>query len=229
MNQVHQVNASFERPPTALVERFKAIKTEILATLVPRSQFVDGAIRPLFGRDWRVVGPALTVSTPHGDSLMCFAAVAVARPGDVIVVAAGNEPVEAPWGGGLTWSAKNRGAEGVVVDGLIVDSPSILGRGVPVFCRGSTLKYRPPSFPGSVNIPVTFGGVAVSPGDLVFGDLDCLLILPKADLHDLIVEAEAKAVQIAGFGHRLETEKCTLLDMRGGKSMVTDVGVVWND
>ena len=224
-----QVNVRIERPSAELIARFKALKTDIVAGLLPTLQLVDPAIKPLCNREWHIAGPALTVAPAQSDMMMCFAAVGIAEPGDVIVVAAGAEPRQAAWGGGLSLSAKNRGVEAIVVDGLVIDGPSVLKRAVPVFARGSTLLYRHEGRPGSVNVPVAFGGVSVEPGDLVLGSLDGVVIVPRENLVTLIDQAEERAGQIASNAHRLESENCTLFDIYGGRSFISDAGVTWND
>jgi len=93
---------------------------------------MDPAIKPVADRDWNVCGPAVTVKLEAVDHLMCIAALGVAQPGDVIVVAANGVTHTSVWGGGLTLSAKNLGAAGVVVDGAVLDSPMILERALAV-------------------------------------------------------------------------------------------------
>ena len=91
---------------------------------------------------------------------MAIIATGAAQPGDVIVMAANSDLEGHTWGSGLTLSAKNVGCEGVVVDGLVIDSDSILALQVPVFCRGSTLRSKGTEELGSVNVPVVCGGAA---------------------------------------------------------------------
>jgi len=105
----HLVVSRIERPPADVVARFKKVVREFVTDAVGRSQWMDLAIKPVADRDWSLCGPAVTVKLEAVDHLMCIAALGVAQPGDVIVVAANGVTHTAVWGGGLTLSAKNLG------------------------------------------------------------------------------------------------------------------------
>lgn len=202
---------------------------EVVTENLPRSQLMDPAIKPLNGRDWSIVGSAVTVKIEAFDHLMSIAALGVAKPGDVIVIAANGHLNSAVWGGGLTLSAKNIGVEAVVVDGAVMDTRAILSREVPVFCRGSYPAHGTWEKPGSVNVPVAAGGVVVQPGDIICGDLDGVIVVPRADAERIIVAVEEKSARIRQTGKEMIAAKSTLFDRRGGKQMLKDRGVEWVD
>lgn len=226
----HIVNVNVSRPDPSLVARFRALKTEVLLPLLPDAVLMDGAIRPL-SNEWVAVGPAVTVAPAGTDMMMAIAATGIAKPGDVIVVAAGGPAGDsyAAWGGGLTLSARHRDVAGVVVDGLVQDAPAIQTRGVPVFCRGSTMRYRMAAKPGSVNVPVSCGGVTVHPGDLVIADRDGVMVVPQSLLEDIIEAAEERTAYLVRNQKRMREEKLTLFDLRGGKELFLKAGVEWNE
>jgi 4-hydroxy-4-methyl-2-oxoglutarate aldolase len=224
---MYRVNATIERPDAAIIARYLALKFEIVSGLVPPAQRVDPAIRSLASRDWLFAGPAITVAPQGTDSLPCVAAIGVARPGDVILVAAGGDCGTLAWGGGLTLSAEKRGCAGIAVDGAVIDSRTILQGGLPVFCRASTLGHPVTNRPGSVNVPVLFGGVTVSPGDLVLGDLDGILIVPKADISAILAPAEARRAQIQAALAKIEGTPDTIFDLYGGKQAMIAAGMDW--
>src|SRR5690606_18653512 len=149
--------------------------------------------------EWAAVGPAVTVAPTGTDMMMSIAATGIAKPGDVIVVAAGGLAGDgyAAWGGGLTRSARHTNVAGVVVARLVQDAPAIQTREVPVFSRGSTLRYRMAAKPGSVNVPVSCGGVTVHPGDLVIADRDGVMVVPRHLLEDIIEAAEERTAHLA--------------------------------
>jgi len=225
----HLVVSRIERPPADVVARFKKVVREFVTDAVGRSQWMDLAIKPVADRDWSLCGPAVTVKLEAVDHLMCIAALGVAQPGDVIVVAANGVTHTAVWGGGLTLSAKNLGAEGVVVDGAVLDSHMILERGLPVFARGRHPAHGSWKTPGSVNVPVSCGGVVVNPGDLVFGDLDGVVVVRREQALAVLEECEAKSKILLATRARMNASKDTFFSLRGGRAMVEKAGVTWLD
>ncbi|MDX2222613.1 MAG: RraA family protein [Rhodospirillaceae bacterium] len=225
----HKVHATIPRPPAEVVGRFKQVMREVVTENVGRSQMMDPAIKPLNGRDWSIVGPAVTVKIDAFDHLMSIAALGVAQPGDVIVIAANGHLHSAVWGGGLTLSAKHVGVEAVVVDGAVMDSRAILAREVPVFCRGSHPSHGTWERPGSVNVPVACGGIIVNPGDLVFGDLDGVVVVRREDAETVLSACEEKTQRLRQVGAELTAAKSTMFARRGGKDLIRKAGVEWID
>jgi 4-hydroxy-4-methyl-2-oxoglutarate aldolase len=226
----YRVNATIERPPPAVVTGFRNVAREVVTEHLGRSQLMDPALKPLLGRDWNVVGPAVTVDLDAFDHLMCIAAIGVARPGDVIVVAARGLTDLAVWGGGLTMSAKNVGVEAIVVDGAVMDTRAILAREVPVFCRGSHPAHGTREKPGSVNVPVTVGDVIVHPGDLILGDLDGLMVVRREDAARVLAACEEKTAALRRAAAAMAGQQPrTFFDLIGGKDTVVRAGVEWID
>lgn len=170
----------FERPDPALIERCKQTHVAVTGTRAGPRQIVDPAIKPLHP-EWVVCGPAFTVRPERTDDLlMGELAARYVKPGDVIVVDAGGRTDVAAWGAGMTRGAQDAGAAGVVVDGCTANGPLLLRYALPVFARGTVAgASNRNDGPGWINVPVICGGVIVSPGDLVYGDLDGLCILPR--------------------------------------------------
>ena len=115
------------------------------------------------------------------------------QPGE-IYLASGGDMRCAYWGEILTATAKTRGAAGAVINGFHRDTPKVLEQNWPVFSRGrfaqdsgvrtQVVDYR---------CPIEVGQVSVQPGDLVFGDLDGVVIVPKKVEAEVIEKALAKA------------------------------------
>jgi 4-hydroxy-4-methyl-2-oxoglutarate aldolase len=226
----YRVNATVSRPPPAVVAGFRNVAREVVTEHLGRSQLMDPALKPLLGRDWNIVGPAVTVDLDAFDHLMCIAAIGVARPGDVIVVAARGLTDLAVWGGGLTMSAKNVGVEAIVVDGAVMDTRAILAREVPVFCRGSHPAHGTREKPGSVNVPVTVGDVIVHPGDLILGDLDGLMVVRRDDAARVLAACEEKTAALRRAAAAMAGQQPrTFFDLIGGKDTVVRAGVEWVD
>jgi regulator of RNase E activity RraA len=101
-------------------------------------------------------------------------------PGDVLVAATGGDRGSALWGELLSTAARARGTEGIVTDGLTRDAEKILALGFPVFAAGfSPLDSRGRLDAIHFNRPVRLGVCVVHPGDLVFGDLDGVVVIPQ--------------------------------------------------
>ncbi len=100
---------------------------------------------------------------------------------------------------------------------------------MPVFCRGSHSAHGTRDKPGSVNVPISCGGVVVYPGDLMVGTLDGLLVVRREDA-SLVVEAcETKTARLAANGKAMTAQGRTFFDLIGGKETIRRAGVQWND
>jgi 4-hydroxy-4-methyl-2-oxoglutarate aldolase len=144
---------------------------------------MDPAIKPIRD-DMYVFGPAITVRPAPGDHLISMYATMLARPGDVIVVEGGGRVDIAIWGFGMSRSLKIRNLAGVVVDGMVLDRKGLLGIDVPVFARGANAGWGTRSQPGSINVPIVCGGRNVFPGDLIVGDADGVVVVPRERVHE---------------------------------------------
>jgi 4-hydroxy-4-methyl-2-oxoglutarate aldolase len=226
---MYEVNVNIDRPSAALVERYRSVWVEaVVQSQENQSMLVDPLIKPIAARDWKICGPAVTVALDEADTLMPMVATAVAKPGDVVVVAAGGDCSRAVWGNGLTISARNMRCEGAIVDGAVLDSSAISRQQMPVYGRMATLNHSVGSKVGSVNVDVIFGGVPVSPGDLVLGDMDGLVIVPRLQMQKVIVSAETLTAKLEAAKASLKPG-VTLFDLRGGRPMLENLGVCWRE
>ena len=134
----------------------------------------------------KVCGPATTTLGP--DLSLRRAAIDLAHPGDVLVVAAGGVRDYACFGDGTGKRMQVKGMAGAVIDGSTRDAAGLRELGFPTFCRGVTPRnYFYPvehSF-GAVNIAVTVGGQQVEPGDLIVGDDDGVVVVPRQQAEEL--------------------------------------------
>lgn len=117
-------------------------------------------------------------------------------PGEVAVVSTGQSSRNAPWGELLSTAAKARGARGAVVDGLVRDVKKIEALGFPVFAAGiKPVDSRGRGVVVEYNVPVECGGIAVSPGDLIFADYDGVVVVPKPMVEDVVRLAMEKVTR----------------------------------
>jgi 4-hydroxy-4-methyl-2-oxoglutarate aldolase len=141
----------------------------------------------------RLGGPAVTVSCAPGENLRIHQALYLASAGDVLVVDVGGGYEYGYWGEILTVAAQARGVAGLVIDGGVRDTERIVDRGFPVFARTRCIRGtgKDPSS-GSVNQRIDIGGVSIEAGDLVVGDADGVVAVPRARVDATLSAAQAR-------------------------------------
>ncbi len=169
----------FVRVDPAVVTTAATIPSSILADVAGRRGALHGRISPL-APSMRFAGPALTVEVRPGDNLMIHAALAIAQPGDVIVVDGKADLSSALMGEIMSQQCVAIGVAAVVIDGAVRDSEAIRALGFPMFAAGLNPNGPTKSVPGRLNHPICVGGVPVSPGDLVVGDADGVVVIERA-------------------------------------------------
>ncbi len=137
----------------------------------------------------KIVGRAVTVQTFAGDWAKPVEAIDLAGPGNVLVIYNGSNNI-APWGGLATLSAKNRGIEGVVVDGAVRDVDEIRALNYPIFSSGITPNAGDPKGMGEINAEITCGGQLVRPGDYIVGDDSGVVVIPKERAYEIARRAK---------------------------------------
>lgn len=172
------IDDAFARPPADLLARFSGAPTGPLCDAMGRRGALAPAIR-LVAEAPAFVGVALTARVTPNDTLAAFAALTVARPGDVIVIAAEGWAGSATIGDTFVGHASNRGIVAVVTDGLVRDLAGIARIGLPVYAAGISPNAPFRQGPGEVGRPVDLGGRRVAPGDIVVGDRDGVVIVPR--------------------------------------------------
>jgi 4-hydroxy-4-methyl-2-oxoglutarate aldolase len=193
-----------ERPEAALVERFRGAPTSFVVDAMGGAGALDWRIKPIVGRS--VLGVALTCDCGPNDNLALIAAVAEAEPGDVLVASTGGFVGAAVTGDLLIGVARNRGVVGLVTDGVVRDLNDIEELGLPIFAMGVSPNSPGRRGPGAVGLPIVCGGVAVASGDVIVGDRDGVVIIPRARLAETLANLE-----------RVKAGEATMLErVRGG-------------
>lgn len=174
-------------------ELFTALVGDVLDKLGYLHQFVSPAVKPVVN-NMVVIGRAMTVLeadvfTEMGEGSsnvlmkkpfgLMFEALDSLKPNDVYICS-GSSPRYALWGGLMSTRAMKLGAAGAVVDGYSRDTNEIEALNFPTFSIGTYAQDQGPR--GKVidyNVPIEFNGIRINPGDIVYGDRDGVLIIPK--------------------------------------------------
>jgi len=201
-----------------LTERYGKVRVADVIDALDRFGFhdevlVSSSIRPLYP-GVKVAGEALTVKTSRAQGKIpsmspleyekyaddwyskranydCF--MKLAGQGTVIVVDLDGYVDVGFWGSMIALVAKQKGVEGIVLDGGCRDSHEIRQIGFPVFCRGvgrTEVIGRVEVNPENVNVPVVIGGTIINPGDIVVGDDDGVVVVPRKVASEVLARAE---------------------------------------
>jgi regulator of RNase E activity RraA len=205
-------------------ELFTCVVGDVMDKMRLQHQFLPPQLRPLhpdlvlIGRampvlsvdvcEEKITGSAnILMEKPFGLMLEALDAL---RPNEVYVNT-GSSPRNALWGELMSIRARKLGASGAVLNGFVRDTKAILKLGFPTFCFGSYGQDSAPRYKVvDFRVPVEIGTVRVRPGDLIFGDIDGVCVIP--------VEAETEA-----FTKALEKargEKLVRKALEGGSSAV---------
>ena len=181
----------FERVSPDLVRQACEFQAAILADVAGRRGAMHGRIAALRPR-MKLAGPALTVDVRPGDNLMIHAAIALAKPGDVLVIDGKADPTAALMGTIMMTACQQLGLAGVVIDGAVRDSLEIDEMDYPVFSFGTNPNGPTKNVPGRIGHPVSCGGVTVRSGDLVVADADGVVVIERERVAGLLPVARKK-------------------------------------
>ena len=209
------IDASFERPDPALLLELAAFSAATIHEANGQRGAVSSALKPL-DPAMRVCGSALTVHCPAGDNLAIHAAIAVARPGDVLVVDHQGSLDDGPFGDLLAQACLAKGILGLVIDGCVRDATTLKQMGFPVFARGLCIKGTTKNWPGSIGRPISLAGEPVEPGDAILGDEDGIVVVRRQDIASAIAAAGQREAKEARLRKVIESGESTLdlLDLR---------------
>lgn len=172
---------------------------------------LPSAIKPI-APAFRIHGSALTVACAPGDNLWIHRALDVATPGDILVVHTGGDYEWGYWGEVMSSAALGRRIGGLVIDACVRDGELLAQLGLPVFARGLCIRGtgKNAAAPGGLNQVLQFGDVTVSAGDLVVGDGDGVVVIPRALVATTIAAAAAREAHEARILDRIEAGERTL-------------------
>jgi 4-hydroxy-4-methyl-2-oxoglutarate aldolase len=174
-----------------LVEKFKKAEPATIGHF-RNWGFMDPGLRAMQS-EVRIAGPAVTVRAPGMDGTIVGYALGQVRPGDVLVIDRCGDHRHAAFGGLVAYACKVAGLAGVIIDGVATDIGEVRQYQVPLWCRGlSAVTTKRIGLAGEFCVPVSCGGVAVNPGDVIIADECGIVVMERG-------QAEAAADRAIGM------------------------------
>lgn len=182
-----------ELPDPEIVEQFKSIPASNTADVMSRNSAMNPRIRLVSSpKAQMMAGPAFTVKARAGDNLALHAALNFCSEGDVIVVSNEEDDTRALLGEVMmAYLLYVKKVAGIVLDGPIRDIDEIGKWDFPVYCTGTTPGGPYKDGPGEINVPISCGGISVNAGDIILGDPDGVIVIPRRDAAQILEDAKA--------------------------------------
>jgi regulator of RNase E activity RraA len=188
------------------INALRGIPTTVISDVLGRTLVANG-IHPMNRSPISVCGNAFTIKLHVADNLMVHKALQLVQTGDVMVIDVEGDVGCAVIGEVLMSIAKTRGVLGIVVDGAVRDIDAFEENGFPCWAKGVNLRGPLKEGPGSINVPISIGGMIVHPGDIILGDSDGVIAVPPS-----------QAMEAARLGHeKVKQEKEMLKTIQAGQ------------
>lgn len=200
----------FTRPAEELVNAYRSLPSANIGDCCHRMNCMFDGIHSF--NHLPLCGTAFTVKVPAGDNLMAQLALDYAQPGDILVIDGAGYTNRALVGGMMLTYAKERNLGGFVVNGAVRDIEDIEHSPLPVYAITRTPEGPYCEGPGEMNVPVCCGGQVVMPGDILVGDQDGIVVIPKEEAESVLDKVRKNLLQ----------EQTDMQKMREGTYSETD-------
>ena len=223
----HQIVRNIRRADADVIETLGRLGVATVHEAQSRRGLMAPFMRPIYPAA-RVAGSAVTISSQPGDNLMLHAAVEVCKPGDVLVVTTTSESTDGMFGDLLGVSCQAHGVRGLIIDAGIRDTAELTELNFPVWAKAVSAQGTVKSTGGSVNIPVVCAGALVNPGDVVIGDADGVVVVPREWAADVARLGELRVAKEEKTRQRLRNGELGL-DFYGLRAKLAELGVEYVD
>ena len=169
------------RAPWQTYEIFARASTSHISDALGGVGVLTHRVHQISGRA-RLIGTVLPVWTASGDNLAPYAALRVLQAGDVMVLASAGHTECALVGDHIAGLLQNAEAAGLVTDGFVRDVDGLKKLSLPVYASGTSPRAPTKKGPGTIGLPISFEAVVLQAGDLIVGDRDGLVVVPRAEL-----------------------------------------------
>lgn len=223
----HVIVRSVDRAPLGIVDALAPIGTATVHEAIGRRGYLGADLRPI-QTGARIAGTAVTVLSHPGDNMMIHAAVEVCQEGDILVVATTAPSTHGMFGDLLASWLQVRGVRGLVIDAGVRDTADLREMDFPVWTRHVSCQGTVKATPGSVNVPVTIGGITITPGDVICGDDDGVVLVDRAEADWALERSLARLDKEEGTRARLFAGELGV-DFYGLRAKLAELGVEYVD
>ncbi|NWN88533.1 MAG: 4-carboxy-4-hydroxy-2-oxoadipate aldolase/oxaloacetate decarboxylase [Micrococcaceae bacterium] len=221
------VHTTVHRPDPDDVAALSNYGTATIHEAMGRVGLMRPYLRPVYDGA-KLCGPAVTVLLQPGDNWMLHVVAEQIQQGDIVVAACTTETDVGFFGDLLATSFRARGATGLVIDGGVRDTADLAEMDFPVFARAIHARGTVKETLGSVNIPVNCANATVNPGDVVVGDADGVVVVPRENVADVVEASKAREAKEASVRERLAAGELGL-DVYGMREKLAAKGLQYRE
>lgn len=187
-----------ERPSKADIEALAKFSPATIHEAQGRRGALSSRLKPVDYR-MKLCGPAFTVKSSPRDNIMLQLAINYAKPGDIIVVSAGEYEEAGSFGDVLANACLAKGIGGLVTDTGVRDTLQLRELGLPVFSLSTCIKGTVKETLGTTNDSIMVGGEIIHPGDIIVGDADGLVVVRRGEAQEVAKLSQAREDAEAGY------------------------------
>jgi 4-hydroxy-4-methyl-2-oxoglutarate aldolase len=223
----YRIVRSIPRPDAQAVKLLGELGVATVHEAQGRTGVMFPYMRPIY-LSAKVSGSAVTVSCQPGDNLMIHASIEVCKPGDVLVVVTTSESSDGMFGDLLGTSCQAHGVAGLIIDAGVRDTAELTAMKFPIWSKAISAQGTVKASPGSVNVPVVCAGILVNPGDVMVGDADGVVVVPRANAADVAKAAQQRVAKEEKTRERLAARELGI-DYYGLRAKLKELGVEYVD
>ena len=223
----HRIIRNIRRAEPEIIRQLGSQGVATVHEAQGRTGLMRPYMRPIYSSA-KIAASAITVSCQPGDNLMIHAAIEVCRPGDALVVVTTSESGDGMFGELLATSCLAHGIVGLIIDAGVRDVADLTAMNFPVWSKTISAQGTVKASPGSVNIDVVCAGAAVSPGDLIVGDQDGVVVVRHESAEEVARLGAARIAKEEKSRERLRAGELGV-DFYGLRAKLAELGVEYVD
>jgi 4-hydroxy-4-methyl-2-oxoglutarate aldolase len=223
----HKVVRSIRRPDGDTVHLLGELGVATVHEAQGRTGLLRPYMRPIYPAA-KVSGTAITVLCHPGDNLMIHAAIEFCKPGDVLVVAPLSDSTDGMFGELLGVSCLAHGVVGLIIDAGVRDTADLTQMQFPVWAKAVSAQGTVKASAGSVNVPIVCAGAMVEPGDVIVGDADGVVVVPRQAAVEIAKLGDQRRIKEQKSRERLVKGELGV-DFYGLRAKLNELGVEYVD